>query len=341
MNKMSLAICLAALLQVSPAIADELKPIAHEEPSLGRPVEFELDVRPILEANCIACHNVTTKEGELVLENIESILKGGASGPAVVPEKPDESLIFKLARRGEEPLMPPTPNDRQAKEMSPQQLGILRQWIIEGAKAGSVAPSKTMNWQPINAKLQGIYSLDVDSAGRFIAAGRGSHVSIYDMTRRDVVGSLVDPQIKSPGSEAPAGAAHLDVVHAIAFHPTEPMIATSGYRNVKLWRRDAESVGTAIPIAVDVQAWAANAGGSELCIAAASRGIVVVNAQSGAERGVVALDGLAVSALSLFQSEPKWIVAAADHWLECSAERLQCPRALARGNAWASTRSTA
>ena len=289
---------------------DELKPIAHEEPTLGRPVEFELDVRPILEANCIACHNVTTSEGELILENIESILKGGSSGPAVVPEKPDESLIFKLARRGEEPVMPPSPNDRQAKELTPQQLGILRQWIIEGAKAGSVAASKTMNWQPINPKLQGVYSLDIDSAGRFIAAGRGSHVSIYDMTRRDVAGSLIDPQIKLPGSESPSGAAHLDFVHAIAFHPTETMIATSGYRNVKLWRRDPDSVGVTIPIATDTPAWAANTDGSELCLAVASRGLVVVNGQSGAERGVVALDGLAVSALSMFLSEPKWILAA-------------------------------
>ena len=165
---------IAALLCCVSTSADELKPIAHEEPSLGRLVEFELDVRPILEANCIACHNVTTSEGELILENIESILKGGSSGPAVVPEKPDESLIFKLARRGEEPAMPPSPNDRQAKEMTPQQLGILRQWIVEGAKAGSVAATKTMNWQPISPKLQGVYSLDVDSTGRFIAAGRGA-----------------------------------------------------------------------------------------------------------------------------------------------------------------------
>ncbi len=310
MIKTTFVICLAALQQILPAIADEFKPIAHEEPSLGRAVEFELDVRPILEANCIACHNVTTSEGELILENIESILKGGASGPAVVPEKPDESLIFKLTRRGEDPVMPPTPNDRQAKEMTPQQLGILRQWIVEGAKAGSVAATKTMNWQPISPKLQGVYSLDVDSTGRFIAAGRGSRVSVYDMIRREVIATLIDPQIKLPGSEEPAGAAHLDFVHAIAFHPTEPMIATSGYRNVKLWRRDAGSIASAIPIPADALVWAANADGKERCLAVASRGIVIVNAESGTERGVIAIDGHAVSALSVFSTEPKWILAA-------------------------------
>ena len=132
-------ITVAALLCSSTLAADELKPIAHEDPALGRPVEFQRDVYPILESNCIACHNVTVSEGDLILESIESILKGGGSGPAVVPEKPEESLIFKLASRGEEPVMPPLPNDRQAKELNPKQLGVLRQWIIEGAQAGAAA----------------------------------------------------------------------------------------------------------------------------------------------------------------------------------------------------------
>ena len=300
----------AALVFFSAALADELKPIAAEEIALGRPVEFERDVYPILEANCIACHNVTVSEGDLILESIDAILKGGGTGPAVVPEKPEESLLLKLASRGVEPVMPPMPNDRQAKELNPNQLGILRQWIIEGAKAGAATSAKVMNWQPINARLQGVYSLDIDNAGRFIAAGRGNHVSIYDMAHRDAIGSLMDPAIVSSGSAGPAGMAHRDYVHAIAFHPTEPMIATSGYRNVKLWRRNVDSIAGSWSIPADVQTWTASADGSEVCIAVASKGIVVANAITGAERGTVPLDGQAVTALSVFQAEPKWIIAA-------------------------------
>ena len=119
--KSLLAFSVAASMSDSASLADELKPIAHEEPALGRPVEFERDVYPILEANCIACHNVTVAEGDLILENLEAILKGGSTGPAVVAEKPDESLIYMLARRGAEPVMPPLPNDRQAKQLDPKQ----------------------------------------------------------------------------------------------------------------------------------------------------------------------------------------------------------------------------
>jgi WD40 repeat protein len=301
---------ISAILPCCALMADELKPIQHEDPALGRPVEFQKDVYPILEANCIACHNVSTSEGDLVLENIEAILKGGATGPAVVPEKPDESLILKLASRGEEPVMPPLPNDRQAKEFTPNQLGILRQWIIEGAKAGSTTSTAAMNWQPINPRLQGVYSLDIDDAGRFIAAGRGNHVSIYDMSHRDTVGSLIDPAIVSSDNAGPAGFAHRDYVHAIAFHPTEPILATSGYRNIKLWRRNVDGIAGLWSIPADVQAWTVNADGSEVCLATASKGLVVANAITGTERGAVALNGQAVTALSVFDAAPKWIVAA-------------------------------
>lgn len=310
MIKFTILSSVAALICCSAVDADELKPIAAEAVELGRPVEFERDVYPILEANCIACHNVTVSEGDLILENIAAILKGGGTGPAVVPEKPDESLLLKLASRGEEPVMPPMPNDRQAKELNPNQLGILRQWIIEGAKAGAVTSAKAMNWQPINPRLQGVYSLDIDSDARFIAAGRANHVSIYDMARRDAVGSLIDPAIVSSASVGPAGMAHRDYVHAIAFHPTEPMIATSGYRNVKLWRRNVDGNSGSWSIPADVQAWTPTADGQEVGMAIASKGLVVANSLTGAERGTVPLDGQAVSALSIFQAEPKWIVAA-------------------------------
>ncbi|MCA9012524.1 MAG: hypothetical protein KDB01_22390 [Planctomycetaceae bacterium] len=300
---------LAVLLCCSSAVCDELKPIAAEEINLGRPVEFQRDVYPILEANCIACHNVTVSEGDLILESIEAILKGGGTGPAVVPEKPDESLILKLASRGDEPVMPPMPNDRQAKELTPHQVGILRQWIVEGAKAGAATTTRAMNWQPINPRLQGVYSLDIDNAGRFIAAGRGNHVSIYDMAHRDAADSLIDPAIASSENAGPAGMAHRDYVHAIAFHPTEPLLATSGYRNVKLWRRQVDSVKGTWAAPADLQTWTVNGDGSEVSMAIMSKGIVVADSATGAERGTISLDGQTVTALTVFTAEPKWIVA--------------------------------
>ena len=74
----------------------------------GDPAEFfELRVRPIFAKNCFACHT-NSKLGGLRLDSRETILKGGNSGPAVIPGKPDESLLIQAVRRTHQRLhMPP------------------------------------------------------------------------------------------------------------------------------------------------------------------------------------------------------------------------------------------
>ena len=54
---------------------------------------FEQNVRPLLAESCYSCHATKKQKGGLRLDSLESILKGGESGPAVVPGKPEESLL--------------------------------------------------------------------------------------------------------------------------------------------------------------------------------------------------------------------------------------------------------
>src|SRR5262249_56921909 len=71
---------------------------------------FQQKVRPILEQNCFQCHSHAAKKskGGLMLDARESVLKGGDSGPAVVPGKPDESLLLKAVHQTDPDLkMPP------------------------------------------------------------------------------------------------------------------------------------------------------------------------------------------------------------------------------------------
>ena len=102
-------LCSFTLLTTSAQAEDELPVIKAEDPKLGRPVEFERDVYPILDAKCVACHNVAVDESKLVLEDVEGILKGGKRGPSVVAKKPDESLMLQMASRTKGPAMPPQP----------------------------------------------------------------------------------------------------------------------------------------------------------------------------------------------------------------------------------------
>jgi hypothetical protein len=69
---------------------------------------FEKHIRPVLVANCYQCHSASSKElkGELRLDTREGIRKGGESGAAVIPKKPDESLLIKALRHEDGLEMP-------------------------------------------------------------------------------------------------------------------------------------------------------------------------------------------------------------------------------------------
>jgi hypothetical protein len=91
---------------------------------------FEQKVRPILQASCFTCHSHAAKKskGGLMLDARDSVLRGGDRGPAVVPGKPDESLIVNaVGRQDEELKMPPT------GKLADEQVATLREWVRLGA----------------------------------------------------------------------------------------------------------------------------------------------------------------------------------------------------------------
>src|SRR5437870_11135571 len=66
--------------------------------------------RPILAEKCFSCHShaANKSKGGLMLDSREAMLHGGDSGPAIVPGKPDESLLIKAISYADENLqMPP------------------------------------------------------------------------------------------------------------------------------------------------------------------------------------------------------------------------------------------
>ncbi len=97
-------------------------------------VNFNRDVRPILSDTCFHCHGPDEKErkGGLRLDIREAALKGGESGPAFVPGKPEESeLVKRLHPADPDDLMPPK---KLKKPLTPVQMAMLKQWIAEGAE---------------------------------------------------------------------------------------------------------------------------------------------------------------------------------------------------------------
>lgn len=299
--------CLIALCVGLPSIqADEEQPIKPAEVKLGRPVDFAKDIAPIFQANCVACHNKGKSEGSLNLENTATIMKGSSSGQTVVPGKPDESYLYQVAARNEESFMPPYPNEVQAKKLTPEQVGLLRQWILEGAKAGSEASAANMQWQAINNELTAIYAVDADPYGRFVAAGRAGTATVYDLLIPENVASLRDPALAE--KKSPSQTAHLDYVHSMAFHPQGQMLATSGYQVVKLWQRDTSNAIAPLALPSTTTKMVTSSDGLTAAVQQADGIIRVLDLTSGAVvHELPGHDAEAVTLLGIHGPERQWI----------------------------------
>ncbi|MDA7864508.1 PSD1 and planctomycete cytochrome C domain-containing protein [bacterium] len=93
----------------------------------GTPLRFETDVRAILRTHCFQCHGEEPEvQGNLDLRLVRFMNRGGDSGAAIVPGKPDESPLYQRLRDGE---MPPD----ESKQISQEELRIIHDWIVAGA----------------------------------------------------------------------------------------------------------------------------------------------------------------------------------------------------------------
>ena len=92
---------------------------------------FEKEIRPLLERQCFQCHSHKADKikGGLVLDIREAILKGGDTGPAVVPGRPEKSLLLLAVKNaaGLESNMPPK------SKLDPAQIAAIEKWISLGA----------------------------------------------------------------------------------------------------------------------------------------------------------------------------------------------------------------
>lgn len=102
---------------------------------------FETRIRPLLAENCFKCHSATSEKlkGGLHLDTRAGMLKGGESGPSLVPGQPDESRLIQAVRyKDEKTAMPPKKAGGRA-DRRPRGLGAPRQSVagaVRGAGGG-------------------------------------------------------------------------------------------------------------------------------------------------------------------------------------------------------------
>lgn len=89
---------------------------------------FEQQVRPILQAHCFRCHGSDKQRGGLRVDSMSGLLKGGHSGPALVPHEPGQSLLIAAIMHQDDLKMPP------AEKLNGEQIRTLTDWVSAGAR---------------------------------------------------------------------------------------------------------------------------------------------------------------------------------------------------------------
>jgi hypothetical protein len=131
---MTRILAIGALLVLAPGLAR-----SQEPPDPGGLELFETKIRPVLVERCYSCHSAKAEKlkGALLLDTKAGLLKGGETGPAIVPGDPEKSLLVKAIRYRDEDLKMP-PKGRLAADV----VADFEAWIRRGAadpRAGGAA----------------------------------------------------------------------------------------------------------------------------------------------------------------------------------------------------------
>ena len=113
-----------------PVLSQEIAaPSARQQPDAAGVAFFESKVRPILVQHCFKCHGPAAGKAKasLRVDSPESLLRGGESGPAIVPGEPNQSLLILAVRHDGAVSMPPK------TKLAQREIDDLAAWVKMGA----------------------------------------------------------------------------------------------------------------------------------------------------------------------------------------------------------------
>jgi WD40 repeat protein len=188
---------------------------------------FNSDVAPILQKNCMACHTSSTKMGDLVMENYDSLMKGGIHGPVIIPHNAHASRLAMMIEGKTEPRMP-----FGADPLPAADIAAIEAWIDAGA-AGPVTSeaAKTITATPIPeiktevSVVSPVASVEFSPDGKLLAVGGYREVRLLDPSTGKALATL---------------SGHADYVRSIAFSPDGKSLAAAGgspqrLGEIKIW----------------------------------------------------------------------------------------------------------
>ncbi len=100
-------------------------------------VTYDSDIKAIFDASCVKCHSGDKPKARLHMDTLAGVLKGTKEGPIVTAGNSADSFIVKAVAHtttDHDSWMPPLNNKAGIKPLTPDQIGLIRAWIDQGAK---------------------------------------------------------------------------------------------------------------------------------------------------------------------------------------------------------------
>jgi WD40 repeat protein len=176
----------------------------------------------VLRDNCLSCHNPEKKKGKLLLTSRAEALRGNEDGPALVPGKPDESLMVKVLAPDADPHMPPK------KQLAAADVAAVRAWVEAGAPwdesvlNASAPTTRRVELRGLPATYQPVLAVALSPDDTRLAAGRGNRVYVYDTTKSQ------SPVVRTLGGPR-------DAVQSLAWSADGQFLAAGDYGRVTVW----------------------------------------------------------------------------------------------------------
>jgi hypothetical protein len=113
--------------------------------SAAEHVEYVTQIKPILAGRCYSCHSGLRQRAGLRLDTAALMIRGGDSGPAVVPGNSQESLLITMLTGESGVRMPP---EEESTALTSDEIALVKNWITEGAIAPDepAPPSAADHW---------------------------------------------------------------------------------------------------------------------------------------------------------------------------------------------------
>ncbi|MDB6026814.1 MAG: repeat protein [Verrucomicrobiales bacterium] len=229
-------------------------------------------VDALFDEHCLDCHSSKDPDANLVLENFESLMKGGETGAALVAGKSEESLLVKMLegkieKEGKKKIMPPG----KRKKLSPADIALIKAWIDAGAHGPAetkiakelVVPKIALTGHTRNS----VFAMATSTDGKLIAIARFGEVELLAADTLHLVRKLTGLRgdvnavaFSADGSQVFAASGenglfgevkqwkvgdgtlvqtlqgHKDILYSLALSPDGKILATGGYdQKIILW----------------------------------------------------------------------------------------------------------